>query len=321
MVGDTSVTMSMMRAMVVSRPGAPEVLTMREVPAPLQEVGQVLVAVEATGVNPVDCGNRVDPTWAALVPPYVVGYEFAGRVLAPSSGFEVNEPIWGLLPVQQTRWGALAEQVSVPLALVAARPPELTVLEAAVLPLAGCTALQVLQRQALTPGSWVMVHGAAGGVGHLLIQMARRRGLRVAAGCRPADRERLRANGVELLVDRAEVDQVAAVTASLGHELDAVVDLVGGLAETALPHLRVGGHFTSIVDLVGDLDLAIDRNLDVHGVLLRPDASHLMELGAEVALGLRPRVVEVFDLEQAAAAHRRVEAGGIGGKVVVKIAD
>jgi NADPH:quinone reductase-like Zn-dependent oxidoreductase len=301
------------RAVVVERPGAPEALTLVRHGVPQAGPGEVVVAVEAVGVNPVDCGNRADPSWAGLTAPYVVGYEFAGHLVG--SGDEV----WGLLPVQGTRWGALAEQVVVPDGLVAPRPSGLDAVTAAALPLAGCTALQLLERMRLPAGAWVLVHGVAGGVGHLLAQLARRRGLHVVAAARPGDRARLEALGVELWLDRDEADPAAAAVESLGHEVDAVVDLVGGLLEGSLPHVRVGGSAATIVDLAGDLDAAIDRNLDLHGVLMRAGRDRLDALAAEVAAGLRPTVVATYPLAEAADAHRRLEAGGVGGKVVITV--
>jgi NADPH2:quinone reductase len=298
-----------MRAVVVERPGGPEALTLVERPVPEAGPGEVLVRVEASGVNPVDGGNRADPSWAGVDAPYVVGYEFAGRLAT------TGEEVWGLLPVQGTRWGALAEYVAVPAGLVAPRPSALDAVTAAALPLAGCTALQVLDRLRLPQGAWVLVHGAAGGVGHLLVQLASRRGLRVAAASRAEERGRLESLGVERWLDRADVDPAAG----LGHEVDAVVDLVGGLLEPSLPHVRVGGDAATIVDLSGDLDLAIDRNVDVHGVLLRTGRDRLDALAAEVAAGLRPTVVATYPLERVADAHRRLEAGGVGGKLVITV--
>jgi NADPH:quinone reductase len=258
-----------MRAVVVRDPGGPEALTLVDVPPPRPEPGEVLIEVEAVGVNPVDLGTRADPSWAGVSPPYVVGYELAGRVVG------TGEPVWALLPVQGTRQGALAERVVVAREYVAPRPPELDPIVAAALPMAGSTALQVLQRMPLAAGSWVLVHGAAGGVGHLLVQMARGLGLRVAAASRPHDRRRLEELGVDLWLDRAEPAPAEAAVAGLGHELDAVVDLVGGQLEPSLPFVRVGGHAATIVDLSGDLDLAIDRNIDLHGVLMRAGRDRL----------------------------------------------
>jgi NADPH:quinone reductase len=301
------------RAVVVEHPGGPDALTLLDVPDPVPGPDDVLVEVEAVGVNPVDLGNRADPSWAGISPPYVVGYELAGRNL------ETGEPVWVLLPVQGTTHGGLAERVAVPRHLVAPRPPELDPIVAAALPLAGCTALQVLQRMRLDAGSWVFVHGAAGGVGHLLVQMARGLGLRVATAARFEERRRLEELGLDLWLDRSESAPVAAAADALGQELDAVVDLVGGQLEASLPYLRVGGHAASIVDLLGDLDLAIDRNIDVHGVLMRPGRDRLYELAAEVAAGVRPFVTETYPLERAADAHRRLAEGRVGGKLVVTV--
>jgi NADPH:quinone reductase-like Zn-dependent oxidoreductase len=171
----------------------------------------------------------------------------------------------------------------------------------------------------LADGEWLLVHGATGGVGHLLVQLAARRGLRIAAASRPEERARMGALGVDLWLDRATADSAAAATQALGHGLDGVVDLVGGLLEPSLPHVRVGGHAATIVDLSGDLDLAIDRNIDLHGVLMRPGRDRLDALATEVAAGLRPDVVATYPLERVADAHRRLAAGGVGGKLVITL--
>jgi len=301
------------RAVVVEEPGGPEALTLADVPHPRPGADEVVVEVEAVGVNPVDLGNRTDPSWAGISPKYVVGYELAGRLV------DTGEPVWALLPVRGTTNGALAERVAVPRAYVAPRPPELDPIVAAALPLAGCTALQVLQRMPLAAGSWVLVHGAAGGVGHLLVQMVRGLGLHVAAASRPEERRRLEDLGVDLWLDRSQPSPVAAAVDQLGRELDAVVDLVGGQLASSLPYVAVGGHASTIVDLAGDLELAIDRNIDLHGVLMRPGRDRLYELAAEVAAGVRPHVTDTYPLVRTADAHRRLEAGRVGGKLVITL--
>jgi NADPH2:quinone reductase len=302
-----------MRAVIVEKPGGPEALVPAELMEPEPGPDAVLVEVEAVGLNPVDLGNRTDPTWAGITPPYVLGYELAGHLT------DTGEPVWALLPVQGLWYGALAERVALPRELVAPRPPELDPIVAAALPMAGCTALQVLQRMPLEAGSWVLVHGAAGGVGHLLVQMARGLGLHVAAAARVDDRRRVEELGVDLWLDRAEPDPAASAAAALGRELDAVVDLVGGQLEPSLPYVRVGGHAATIVELGGDLELAIDRNIDLHGVLMRPGRDRLYELAAEVAAGVRPTVTDTYPLERIADAHRRLEAGRVGGKLVITL--
>jgi NADPH:quinone reductase-like Zn-dependent oxidoreductase len=139
---------SVMRALVVHQPGGPEAMRLQQLPAPQPGPHQVVIAVEAVGVNPVDAGNRADPSWAGVNPPYVVGYELAGRIQAAGdeAGWRPGELVWGLLPVRGTRWGTYAELVTLDAALVAPRPPSLSAVQAASLPLAGATAVQLLDR-------------------------------------------------------------------------------------------------------------------------------------------------------------------------------
>jgi NADPH:quinone reductase-like Zn-dependent oxidoreductase len=165
----------------------------------------------------------------------------------------------------------------------------------------------------------VLVHGASGGVGHLLVQMAVLRGFRVAAAARPADRARLEAHGVGLWLDRSTPSVAAAAKRALGHDLAAVVDLVGGHLSSSLPHVAVGGHAATVVDLTGDFEVAIDRNIDLHGVLVQPGRDRLYQLAAEVGAGVLPDITDTYPLEKAADAHRRLEAGGVSGKLVITV--
>jgi NADPH:quinone reductase-like Zn-dependent oxidoreductase len=313
-----------MRSVVIDAPGPPDALLVRDLPAPDGSSECAVVSIAAAGVNPVDLGNRSDPSWAGVDAPYVVGYEFAGEITSvgtETTDLRVGDRVWGLLPVRGTRWGAYAEQVAVPPSLLAPRPTVLSAVEAAALPLAAATALQTLDRMALPRGAWLLVHGASGGVGHLLVQLAAACGIRVAAASRPDDRQRLVDLGVELWLDRASESVPAVASAELGHGVDAVVDLVGGLLPPSLPYVVEGGHAATIVDLDGDFTEAVDRNISIHGVLMRPGREVLDRLSAAVDAGLRPHVKHVWPLHEAAAAHRRLEAGRVGGKIVLSVPD
>ena len=301
-------------------------MRVRQLPAPEPGPDQVVVAVEAVGVNPVDAGNRADPSWAGIRPPYVVGYELAGRVQAVGdggAGFRRGDLVWGLLPVRGTRWGTYAELVAVDAALVGPRPPSLSAVEAAALPLAGATAVQLLDRLDPEPGEWVLVHGAAGGVGSLFVQLARARGARVVASASAPREPLLRELGAEVFLDRRAGQVAERACRAIGQELDMVADLVGyGTLAASLPVVREGGRAGSIVELAGDLELAVDRNITLHGVLMRPSRQVLGVLAAAVASGsLRPVVDQVLDLADAAAAHRRVESRRGQGKAVLRVAD
>lgn len=312
-----------MRALVVERPGGPEELRLRELPAPRPGPGQVVVAVEAAGVNPVDAGNRADPTWAGLDPPYVVGYELAGTVEAAGdgAGWRAGAPVWGLLPVRGTRWGTYAELVALDAALVGPRPASLSAVEAASIPLAGATALQLLGRLDPRPGEWILVHGAAGGVGSLFVQLARARGARVAASASGRREPLLAGLGVEVFLDRHRGDVAQRARRAVGQELDMVADLVGqGTLAASLRVVREGGRAGSIVELAGDLELAVDRNITLHGVLVRPSREVLDALAAAVETGrVRPVVDQLLELADGRAAHERVETGRGQGKVVLRV--
>jgi NADPH2:quinone reductase len=314
-----------MRALVVDQPGGPEAMRLRQLPAPRPGPGQVVVAVEAAGVNPVDAGNRADPAWAGVRPPYVVGYELAGRIQAVgdgTAGWTAGDLVWGLLPVRGTRWGTYAEQVALDAALVGPRPPGLSAVEAASLPLAGATAVQLLDRLNPKPGEWLLIHGAAGGVGSLMVQLAQGRGARVVASASAQREALLRELGAEVFLDRHAGEVAQRARRTIGRDLDMVADLVGsGTLAASLPVVREGGRAASIVELAGDLELAIDRNLLLHGVLVRPSRAVLETLAAAVADGrLRPVVDQVLDWTDAAVAHRRVESRRGQGKVVLHLA-
>jgi NADPH2:quinone reductase len=284
-----------------------------------------VVRVEAAGVNRVDAENRADPVWAGIDPPYVVGYEFAGVVDHLGDGVSsiaVGDRVWGLLPVRGTRWGAYAELVEARDGWVGTRPPGLDAVEAAAIPLAGSTALQLLDRLALREGDSLLVHGAAGGVGSLLVQLARADGIRVAGSASRARHDLLRKLAVDVILDREHEDVPALAVQALGRPLDAVADLVGqGLLARSLTAVREGGQAASIVELTGDYEEAVDRNITLHGVLVRPSAETLDRLAAAVAGGsLRPVIDQVLDLRTAAEGHRRVETGHGQGKAVLRVA-
>ena len=118
----------MARALVIEKPGPPEVMRLADVASRPLAGSEVRVAVEAAGVNAVDAGNRSDAAWAGVVAPYVVGYEFAGRVEELGEqvdDLQVGDAAWGLLPVRGTRWGAYADEVVADASFVAVRPQAL----------------------------------------------------------------------------------------------------------------------------------------------------------------------------------------------------
>jgi NADPH:quinone reductase-like Zn-dependent oxidoreductase len=308
--------------MIIEQAGGADRMLLAEM-APRPVAGtEVRVRVEAAGVNPVDAGNRADPSWARVEAPFVVGYEFAGvvsEVGASVADLAAGEEVWGLLPVRDTRWGAYADEVICDATLVAARPSELDAVQAAALPLAGVTAMQLLDRLDPSAGEWMLVHGAAGGVGHLLCQLAHARGVRVAAPASVARHALLDRLSVEVVVDRHRPDAIRACCDVAGGAFPLVADLVGqGSLVASLEFAAEGARMGTIVELAGDLDEAIDRNITLSGVLMRPGRPALEALAEQVrSHGLRPVVDSVLGLAQAAQAHERVETGSGQGQLVL----
>jgi NADPH:quinone reductase-like Zn-dependent oxidoreductase len=311
-----------MRAVVLHEYGPPEVLALEEVPKPEPIPTEVQVRVHAAGVNPVDFKTRAGKGVSGILgePPVRIGWDVSGVVSEVPSGvtrFKVGEEVFGM-PWFPRQAGAYAEYVTAPSRHFAAKPHPLSHEEAGALPLAGLTAWQiVVDTIALEDGADVLVHGAAGGVGHLAVQVAKARGANVIGTARAEQADWLRELGVDQTIDyRSERFE------DLVSDLDAVIDFTGANGERSLPALRPGGMLVSVPSGVSRelLDLAARSDRRATGFLVEPDPvglaglSHLIETGR-----LRIEVDRVFDLEQAADAHRLGEVGHSGGKIVLRV--
>jgi len=312
-----------MRAIRVERFGGPEVLAPVEVEPPSPISTEVLVEVHAAGVNPVDYKTRSGGGVAAWAgpPPYVPGWDVAGVVVSSGYGATRLEPgdrVFGM-PRFPRAAGAYAEYVTAPSLQLAKIPQGLTFAQTAAMPLAALTAWQALvDAAAVSRGQVVLVHGASGGVGHLAVQIAAARAGTVIATARRESHEFLRELGAFELVDREAVP-----VAQAGQEVDVVVDLVGGAdTSSALRTLRPGGVLLAIADGADEATHADAKRRGVRVLepLVEPDGRGLDSIASLVEEGaVRVVVDSVFALEQAADAHRRLESGGVRGKVVLSV--
>ena len=314
-----------MRAVIYERFGGPEVLELRDWPRPEPKSGEVIVAVHAAGVNPVDAQNRTDGAWAELEPPVIPGYDFSGvveRVGDRVADWAAGDEAFGALPARVTRSGSYAEYVAVPAEIIARKPERLSHVEAAAAPVAACTAHEALRRLRLQPGEWLLIHGAGGGVGTFAVQIAARSGAKVLAVASARHHALLGELGAKASIDYTHEQVYEAAGLITGGEVDAVADFVGGEGlSLSLSLLRKRGRAVEIVGLEGDLEPLIDRNQELHGVLFDPsDPGPMRAIAAELAAGrLRPVVSDVLALEQAAEAHRLLEAGHRQGKLVLQV--
>jgi NADPH:quinone reductase-like Zn-dependent oxidoreductase len=311
-----------MKAVVLHEYGAPEVLALEEVAKPEPIPTEVQVRVHAAGVNPVDFKTRAGRGVSAVLgePPVRLGWDVSGVVSEVPSGvtrFKVGEEVFGM-PWFPRQAGAYAEYVTAPTRHFAAKPHALSHAEAAALPLAGLTAWQiVVDTIQLEDGADILVHGAAGGVGHLAVQVAKARGANVIGTARAAQAGWLRELGVDQTIDY-ENERFEDLVA----DLDAVIDFTGTYGERSLPVLRPGGMLVSVPSGVPRevLDLAARGERRATGFLVEPDPvglaglSHLVETAQ-----LQVKVDRVFDLEDVAESHRQAEAGHAGGKLVLRV--
>lgn len=315
-----------MKAAVIDRFGGPEVLDWREVETPSPGPGQVRVRVHAAGVNPVDAQNRADGSWANLSLPAIVGSDFSGvvdRVGDGVSGWSAGEEVFGLSPFRESSAGTYAEYHVVEAGSLLRKPDNLSHVEAAAMPLAAATALEVIERRlAVGRGEVVLVHGAGGGVGSFAVQIAAAAGATVIASASERHHELLHRLGADLCLDYRRGDVAATARERAGRDLDAVADFVGGEAvATSLTALREGGRAASVVGFEGDLEPAIDRNITLHGVLVDPEDHLLLEQVRDRAAAghLRPVISAVYPLADVRSAHRRLEAGHMQGKIVLDV--
>lgn len=314
-----------MKAVVLDAFGGPEVLKVRDVPDPAPSPGQLLVRVFACGANPVDAQMRADGDWAGATPPVILGCDVSGVVEAVGDGvteFAPGDEVFYMAEFVGAAPGGYAELNAVDATVVAHKPPGLSHLEAASLPIAaGTAALAVRDRLAVSRGEWLMVQGASGGVGGYAVQLGKALGAHVVA-CASARRHGyLGALGADVLVDYTDGDPFERAARAAGRDLDAVLDCVGhGSVARALPYVCEFGRVATIVEMQGDLELAIDRNITVHGVLARPSRTLLESLGDYIARGaLRPLVDAVFSLDQITELHERLDSGHGQGKAVLAL--
>jgi NADPH2:quinone reductase len=311
-----------MRAAVITRFGSPDAIEVRAVPIPVPAAGQVLVQIHAAGMNPVDAQNRADGSWAGITLPAILGSDASGTVAALGPGvseFKIGEPVFYFSDFLAPTGGSYAEYQAVDASIIARRPAALGHAHAAAVPLAAGTAYEVvIRRLSVTAGESLVICGASGGVGTFAIQLAKRAGARVTAIASAANHELVRSLGADVALDYRDHDLDAVVADELG-PVDAVADLVGGeLTVRSLHWLRAGGRMATVASLTGDLDAAIDNNLTIHGVLVRPDRERLMTLAALLEHGkLRPVVTKEYPLAEVAVAHRELERGHTRGKTVL----
>jgi NADPH2:quinone reductase len=310
-----------MRAVGVTEFGGPEALQLVDVPAEPLGPGQVRVRVTAATINPTDTYAR-NGTYAGRDPvkefPYVPGMDVAGELAEVGEGVDldiaVGEHVMGIV-VPTGAHGGYREDIVLPARSIARVPVGASDAAASTLPMNGLTARLALDKMALRPGQVLAVTGAAGAFGGYVVQLAKSEGLTVVADASEADEELVRGLGADVVVRRG--DDVAAAIREL--HPDGVDGLADGSVQDAavLPAVKDGGVVTTVRGYRGDGQ----RDVRVLPVMVREyaeQAEALDRLRQQVEKGeLTLRVAHTYPAADAAEAHRRLEAGGVRGRLVL----
>jgi NADPH:quinone reductase-like Zn-dependent oxidoreductase len=301
--------------------GDPSVLVYEEAPRPNPGRGEVLVRVHAAGVNPADWKIRQRGPWTDWGGfPLILGWDISGVIeaIGPEvSSFQVGDAVYGMVRFPQ-QGAAYAEYVAAPADQLALKPTTIDHMRAAAVPLAALTAWQALFDTAnLMAGQTVLVHAAAGGVGHFAVQLAKWKGATVLGTASARNGELLR----ELGVDRV-IDYTAAPFETSAQELDVVLNTVDGeILSRSWSTLKPGGFLVSIAGQPSPEQAAAHR-VQAKNILVHTSAAQLVELASLIDAGhINPMIETVLPLSDAAKAHSIGERGRTRGKIVLRIAE
>ncbi|WP_280248035.1 NADP-dependent oxidoreductase [Nocardia abscessus] len=311
-----------MRAIQQTAYGGPEVLTDVTLPRPIPGPGEVLVEVSAAGLNPSDWKHREMPGYIDSLP-FISGWDVSGVVHEVGPGVALHsrgDEVMGMLPYPHGH-GAFAEYVLAPARALVPKPDCLTFTQAAVVPLGGLTAWQALVDTAqVRPGERVLVHAAAGGVGHLAVQIAKARGAYVIGTASKARHDFLRELGVDEHLDYRS-DDLASLP-----PVDVVVDTIGGdTARRSLAILAPGGRIVSLTLFAlppNWLQLVAELAPDVvaYRMLVETDQAGLLHVKNLVDTGkLRPHIHATYPLDKLPEAQIESAEGHCAGKIVIEV--
>ncbi len=308
-----------MKAIGFHGTGGPEVLEVIELADPTPRKGEILIRVHAAAVNPTDTVGRAGQRGTGgFPPPYVPGMDAAGVVekVGPDTPTDLNvgDAVMAVV-VPRGSHGAYSELIAVPVESVAAAPHGVSHTEAATLPMNGLTARLALDTLNLEPGGVLAVTGAAGALGGYVTQLAKADGLTVVADASEEDEELVRSLGADVVLPRGE-----AFAGLVRERYPAgVAGAVDGalLLDQLTPAVRDGG---TVVTIRGH-DEPGERGIVFHPILVvdyARDREKLDTLRRQVERGeLTLRVADVLPMERAPEAHRRLEAGGVRGRLVL----
>jgi NADPH:quinone reductase-like Zn-dependent oxidoreductase len=308
-----------MRAAVIDAFGPPRNLRIAELPVPVPGDGEVLVRVHAAGINAIDWAFRAGQVGGAPAFPAMLGWDLSGTVVKSTgvTGLRTGDEVFGM-PRFPAPAGTYAEYAVTPAAEVALKPDTVDHRAAGAAPMVGITAWQSLFRHGgLIAGQRVLVHGAAGGVGHVAVQLAVSAGAEVVGTASARNHDFVAGLGAVKVVDYTS-ERVEDVV----RDIDLVIDTRGGAgAVRLLDVLHPGGIIVTLKGRGHALEAsARDRGLRTGYTYVSPDAEALAEVTRQLASGaLRIEIEQAFALDQVAEAHSVGERDHVRGRLVLDL--
>ncbi|WP_234464083.1 zinc-dependent alcohol dehydrogenase family protein [Paracoccus caeni] len=318
---------STMKAIVLEKFGSFDAFALRDVPVGSVGPRQVRVRIHATAINPLDYQIRRGDYTDYVPLPAIIGHDISGVVEEKGSDvseFEIGDEVY-YTPKIFGGPGSYAEQHIADVELVARKPRNISHLEAASLTLVGGTVWEALvSRAQLSVEETILIHGGAGGVGTVAIQVAKAMGARVITTARQSNHDFVRSLGADEVIDHTANDYVSTVAELTdGQGVNVVFDTIGGDTLTRSPlTLADSGRVVSIVDLAQPQNLieAWGKNAAYHFVFTRQNRGKLDALTTLVERGLvKPVIGAVLPLARIGEAHELLEAGGLRGKVAIDV--
>ena len=312
-----------MKAVAFDTPGGPEVLKVVDLPDPEVGEGEVLIRVQTVAVSPTDTMRRAGArTEEGDQGPFVPGMDVAGIIEAIDADADTDltagDQVMAIV-VPEGAHGAYAQRVVVPVESVARMPEGTSFAEACTLPMNGLTARLALDTLNLPEGSTLVVTGAAGILGGYVIQLAKADGLVVMADTSEEDDELVQSLGADIVKLRGETFP-DAVRTEFPKGVDAVID-AAVMEDDIVPAVKDGGTVITIRGAKGERDRGVTMRA-VWVVKYAKEQAKLDVLRQQAEDGvLTLRVAEVLQMDQAPEAHRKMEAGGIRGRIVLEFGD
>lgn len=308
-----------MKGVRIHKYGGPRVLTYEDVPRPEPKEDELLIRVHAAGVNPADWKTRSGKGIALKEQfPVILGWDVSGVVEAVGSyvdHFKLGDEVYGMVRFPKVG-GAYAEYVTSPLTDVVHKPRSLNHIQAAALPLVALTAWQTLFGAAdLSAKQTVLIHGAAGGVGHIALQLAKWKGTYVIGTCSGRNEDFLRKIGADEIVN-----YITTRFENVVRDADVVIDTVGGKTkERSWSVLKKNGVLVSLHGTPSS-ETAAAYGVRSKYILVQTNATQLIEISKLVDAGyIKPTVDTVIPLKKTRKAHRLSQKGHTRGKIVLRV--